>query len=170
MKKAFHFIFNALEWFAMICLVVMTVVVFFDVVLRYIFNQGMPWTQEIATLLLVWFSLIGMGIGVAEKIHMSIEMFTMKCSPKTISILETVNHIMIAAFGLMMVWYGIQIMNITRNATMPATKMPSAVLYIILPLSGVLVFLNAVIVAAKKDEVLLAEKDAAKEKEDRKNA
>ena len=156
MKKVFHFIFSALEWFAMICLVLMTIVVFFDVILRYIFNQGMPWTQEVATLLLVWFSLTGMAIGVAEKIHISIEMFTMKCSAKVISVLETVNHILISVFGMMMIYYGLQIMKVTRNATMPATKLPSSVLYIILPLSGILVFLNALIVAAKKDKELIS--------------
>ncbi len=161
MKKIYQFIFHALEWFAMICLVLMTIVVFFDVILRYIFNQGMPWTQEIATLLLVWFSLTGMAIGIAEKIHISIEMFTAKCSPKVISILETINHILIAVFGIMMIWNGIQIMKITRNATMPATKLPSSVLYIILPLSGILVFLNALLVAAKKNKEFTGETDTA---------
>jgi TRAP-type C4-dicarboxylate transport system permease small subunit len=155
MKKIFNIIFHALEWLAMISLVVMTGVVFFDVILRYIFNQGMPWTQEIATLLLVWFSLIGMAIGVGEKIHISIEMFTMKWSKKVIGILETIDHLLIAGIGVMMLVYGLQIMNVTKNSTMPATKMPSAVLYIILPLAGVLVFLNALIVAAKKDKQLI---------------
>ena len=163
MKKIFNIIFHALEWLAMISLVVMTGVVFFDVILRYIFNQGMPWTQEIATLLLVWFSLIGMAIGVGEKIHISIEMFTMKCSRKVIGILETIDHLLIAGIGVMMLVYGVQIMNVTKNSTMPATKMPSAVLYIILPLAGVLVFLNALIVAAKKDKQLIGE--AGKEDE-----
>ena len=170
MKKIFHFIFAALEWFAMICLVLMTIVVFFDVILRYIFNQGMPWTQEVATLLLVWFSLTGMAIGVAEKIHSSIEMFTMKCSAKVIGILESVNHVLISIFGLMMIYYGIQIMKITRNATMPATKLPSSVLYIILPLSGLLVFLNAVIVAAKKDKELISSTASADSGKEEKHA
>lgn len=164
MKKIFKIIFHALEWLAMISLVIMTVVVFFDVILRYIFNQGMPWTQEIATLLLVWFSLIGMAIGVGEKIHISIEMFTMKCSKKVIGILETIDHLLIAGIGVMMLVYGVQIMNVTKNSTMPATKMPSAVLYIILPLSGILVFLNALIVAAKRDKQLIGE--AGKEDQD----
>ena len=160
MKKAFHIFFRFLEWFAMICLVLMTIVVFFDVVLRYIFNQGMPWTQEVATLLLVWFSLIGMAIGVAERIHISIEMFTMKCSPKVISVLETVNHLLIAVFGGMMVYNGIKIMDMTKRSTMPATKLPSAVLYVILPLSGALVIINGIIVALKKTDMLV-DNDAA---------
>ena len=49
---------------------------------------------------------------------------------------------------------------------MPATKLPSAVLYIILPLSGILVFFNALIVALKLDKKMLpGAEDAGKEEE-----
>ena len=84
LQKASRFLFKALEWFAIICMVVLTVIVFTDVILRYIFKQGFPWTQEVATLMLVWFSLIGMAIGVLERIHISIEMFTSKLPAKVI--------------------------------------------------------------------------------------
>lgn len=136
-------------------MVVLTVIVFVDVILRYIFKQGFAWTQEVATLMLVWFSLIGMAIGVLEKIHISIEMFTSKLPAKAIGILESVDHILMAAFGGLMVYYGVVIMNMTKLSTMPATKLPSSVLYVILPLSGILVFLNAILVAAKRDKHIL---------------
>ena len=77
-RKTFRVLFKVLEWFAMTCMVILTVIVFIDVILRYVFKQGFSWTQEVATLMLVWFSLIGMAIGVLEKIHISIEMFTAK--------------------------------------------------------------------------------------------
>lgn len=162
--KACRLLFKALEWFAMICMVILTVIVFIDVVLRYIFNQGFAWTQEVATLMLVWFSLIGMGIGVLEKIHISIEMFTAKLPAKVISVLDSINHLLIAAFGGAMIYYGIIIMNMTKKSTMPATKLPSAVLYVILPLSGLLVLLNALLVAAKKEKMVST--GEAKEKEE----
>lgn len=166
--KACRFLFKALEWFAMICMVALTVIVFIDVVLRYIFNQGFAWTQEMATLMLVWFSLIGMAIGVLEKIHISIEMFTSKLPAKAISVLDSINHILIAAFGGAMIYYGIVIMNMTKKSTMPATKLPSAVLYVILPLSGLLVLLNALLVAAKKEKNVST--GEIKEKEDTSHA
>lgn len=154
-RKAFRLLFKALEWFAMICMVILTIIVFIDVILRYIFKQGFAWTQEVATLMLVWFSLIGMAIGVLEKIHISIEMFTSKLPKKAISVLESIDHILMAVFGGLMVYYGIVIMNMTKLSTMPATKLPSAVLYVILPLSGILVLLNAILVAAKRDSHIL---------------
>jgi len=159
LRKLCRIVFKALEWFAMICMVILTCIVFTDVILRYIFKQGFAWTQEIATLMLVWFSLIGMAIGVLEKIHISIEMFTAKLPAKVISLLESLNHLLIAAFGGLMVYFGALIMNMTKMSTMPATKMPSAVLYIILPLSGILVLLNAVLVAAKQDTKIFANEE-----------
>ena len=157
LRKMCRIVFKGLEWFAMICMVVLTCIVFADVILRYIFKQGFSWTQEIATLMLVWCSLIGMAIGVLEKIHISIEMFTAKLPAKAISALNSINHILMAVFGGLMVYFGVLIMNLTKMSTMPATKMPSAVLYIILPLSGLLVLINALLVAAKQDQKIFNE-------------
>lgn len=161
LRKAFRGLFKALEWFAMICMVVLTVVVFCDVVLRYIFKQGFSWTQEIATLMLVWFSLIGMAIGVLEKIHISIEMFTSHLPEKVISIIESIDHVLIAVFGGVMLYYGIIIMQMTKSSTLPATKMPSAVLYVILPISGLLILLNALLVAAKQEKKIFNEDETS---------
>ena len=161
LRKAFRGLFKALEWFAMICMVVLTVVVFCDVVLRYIFKQGFSWTQEIATLMLVWFSLIGMAIGVLEKIHISIEMFTSHLSEKVISVIESIDHVLIAVFGGVMLYYGIVIMQMTKSSTLPATKMPSAVLYVILPISGLLILLNALLVAAKQEKKISNEDETS---------
>lgn len=157
LQKTCQMIFKVLEWFAMICMVVLTCIVFTDVILRYIFKQGFAWTQEIATLMLVWFSLIGMGIGVLEKIHINIEMFTVKLPQKTIQLLDSINYLLIAVFGGLMVYSGIFIMDMTKMSTMPATKLPSAVLYVILPLSGALVLLNAVLVAARQEKKIFLE-------------
>ena len=64
-----------------------------------------------------------------------------------------------------MVYYGLLIMNMTKMSTLPATKMPSSVLYVILPLSGLLVLLNAILVAAGQDKKIF-EKDSETAKED----
>lgn len=168
LQKAARFLFKSLEWFAIICMVILTIIVFIDVILRYIFKQGFPWTQEVATLMLVWFSFIGMAIGVLEKIHISIEMFTSKLPEKTINALESFNHILIAIFGGAMVYFGIVIMDMTKLSTMPATKLPSSVLYVILPLSGILVLLNAVLVAARQNTKIFPE--SAPEKEEQTDA
>lgn len=167
-KACFHAFFRLLESFSMLCIVIMTVVVFVDVVLRYAFQSGFSWSQEIATLMMVWFGFLGIAIGVLEKLHMSIELFTMKLPVKIITWIERIDYFVISVFGILMVTYGVQIMHITSRATMPATKMPSAVLYIILPLAGILIALNGFIVASGKNEKILSYMNR-KAKEESKN-
>ena len=94
-------------------------------------------------------------------LHISIEMFTSKLPEKAIRVLEGIDHILIAVFGGAMVYYGLLIMNMTKMSTLPATKLPSSVLYVILPLSGLLVLLNAILVAAGQDKKIFAENDSA---------
>lgn len=155
LKQGFHIFFRLLESFGMLCMVVMTLVVFIDVVLRYIFKAGFSWSQEVATLMMVWFGFVGIAIGVLERLHMSIELFTIKLPKRIIAILERLDYLLIMVFGVMMITYGAQIMGITKNSTMPATKLPSAVLYVILPLSGLLIAINALMVAFGQDRSLL---------------
>ena len=102
-----------------------------------------------------------MAIGVLEKIHISIEMFTSHLPEKVISIIESIDHVLIAVFGGVMLYYGIVIMQMTKSSTLPATKMPSAVLYVILPISGLLILLNALHVAAKQEKKIFNEDETS---------
>ena len=153
-KKGFHCVFDLLQYFAMTCMTVMVIIVFAQVVMRKIFGGGFSWADEVSTLMMVWFGFIGIAIGVLERIHMCLEVFTMKLPQKVINIIERVDYFLISIFGGLMVYYGIFIMNVTKMSTMPATKLPSAVLYVILPISGILIFLHGLFITLGIDEKL----------------
>lgn len=150
-KKIFAVCFKVFELLAVACMIVMVVVVFIEVIKRYFFATGYRWSQEISTLMMVWFGFAGIAIDVLEKRHMSIELFTMKLPPNALSILERFNYLIITVFGICMVYYGIIIMNFTKLSTLPATKWPSSTLYFILPLTGVFIALNGLILFFGKD-------------------
>jgi TRAP-type C4-dicarboxylate transport system permease small subunit len=117
----------------------------------------MKWSDEISTLMMVWFGFLGIAIGILERMHISIEVFTMKLPEKVIDIIIRAGYIPIAGFGVLMVYYGIQIMSVTKNSTMPATQWPSSILYILLPISGVLVIVNSILVVFNLDKMILRE-------------
>jgi TRAP-type C4-dicarboxylate transport system permease small subunit len=156
LKKSFLLFFRLLENLAGFFMVVMVLIVFLQVVLRNVFRYGLPWTDEIATLMMVWFGFLGISIGVLERIHMSIEVFTMRFPEKIVDKIIRGGYILVALFGCLMLWYGIQIMRVTQNSTMPATQWPSSVLYIVLPLSGVLVALNSILVVFNLDKTIIS--------------
>jgi C4-dicarboxylate transporter DctQ subunit len=62
---------------AIICLllVVMTVVVFIEVVLRFGFNMGMVWSDEFVLHLAAWMVLLGASYGVKVGSHIGVDAF-----------------------------------------------------------------------------------------------
>jgi len=60
---------------SMIMIVAMLLLVFANVVLRYVFNSGIYWSEEVALLLMVWTAFIAMAIGVEKSMHISISIF-----------------------------------------------------------------------------------------------
>lgn len=154
-RHIFKLLFKVLENWSICCMALMVLVVFVEVIKRYIFRQGFPWSQEIATLMIVWFGFIGIAIGVLERIHMNIELFTRRFSPRMIRAIEGAGYVLIFAFGAAMVYYGLQIMQVSGRSTLPATKWPSAVVYIVLPVSGFLVAVNALLCLLGADAALV---------------
>ena len=50
----------------------MTVIVFTQVVMRYVFSSPFPWAEELSGYILVWISCFGAAAGIREGVHVSI--------------------------------------------------------------------------------------------------
>lgn len=66
-----------------IFLVVMTLLVFLDVVMRFGFNSGIAWSQEVTLYMMAWFVLFGASYGVKVGAHIGVDSFV-KIFPKPI--------------------------------------------------------------------------------------
>lgn len=153
-------IFKILELFAAILMCAMVLIVFVQVILRYCFDYGLFWGEEVTNLCMLWFGFIGIAIDVIEKQHISIELFTNWLPPKALDILIRTGYILICAFGVVMIFKGVEIMQAMSYVTLPATKWSAAVPYFVYPVAGVLVVINAVLVVIKREDVILGEKNA----------
>ena len=72
MKKAEHILSQAVKTVVTILLLALTVLVTYTVILRYIFNGGVPAAEELVRYLFVWSAFFGIVLGVQEKSHMSL--------------------------------------------------------------------------------------------------
>lgn len=53
-------------------------ILFFSVVMRYVFNNPVTWSEDSAKILLVWMTLLGAPAGLRSASHVSIELLTDK--------------------------------------------------------------------------------------------
>ncbi len=128
------------EYFAVISLLIASLLVFIQVVLRYAFNNSLVWSEEIARYLIIWLVLIGSSIAVREKAHATVDAVVAFLPPLPKRIFSIIANLMGIAFCFILVRSGtITVSNVVEfgNVT-PAVGIPMAIPYLSLPIGGAL--------------------------------
>lgn len=146
--KGFTLFQWVIEKFSNLLLIFMTVIVFLQVVLRYFFNTGIPWVEEIALLCVVWYGFISMAFGLLCKEHIYIEAFTHWLPQPVRRWIDRINYVLIAGFGLFLAYNGLELCRFAARQTLPATKWPYSIVYASLPFAGTLFAVYCVLVVA----------------------
>jgi TRAP-type C4-dicarboxylate transport system permease small subunit len=122
----------------------MTVIIGINVFMRYVLDSGLAWAEEVALVLLVWFTFISFALGVKKKLHISINIMPENLAPVIHTILEKIQNILVAGTGVVMIVYGRILVQFTMRSVMPSLGVPSGYLYMILPVCGVLIIYDSV--------------------------
>lgn len=140
----FNLIHIALVYLAKVMMAAMVLVIFANVVLRYGFNSGLMWSEEVALLLAVWFIFIAMALGVKENLHINITLIPAARMPnKAARILDILKSLVTLAVAAVMLLHGWKLVGFTMRSIMPATQWPAGLLYAILPISAVVMIYEA---------------------------
>jgi TRAP-type C4-dicarboxylate transport system permease small subunit len=62
------------EWLMALALAVMVVLIFGNVVLRYAFNSGIAWAEEVSRLMFVWLIFLGAILALRRHAHLGVEL------------------------------------------------------------------------------------------------
>lgn len=137
--KIGKFIDSVFEKFALVSLVGLVLIVTTQVMTRKLFNFVFFWSEEVTLLLLAWFALMAIAIGFRENIHLGIDSFTNLFSKIFNKVLDKIISLSIFSFGLYLVVQGWDFTVLMFDSTLPATKLPSSVTYIAMPITGVMI-------------------------------
>lgn len=141
----FNILHIAMVYLAQVLMIAMVLIIFANVVLRYVFNSGLMWSEEIALLLAVWFIFIAMSIGVKQNLHINISVLPKKIlQPTVLTILNKIGNCVVFFIALVMLTDGWKLVQFTMTSIMPATKLPSGLLYAILPISAIIIIYESV--------------------------
>ena len=146
-KKVVNWICAVFESIAVICIAAMLVVVMIQVVGRYFFRVTPGWTEEVARMLMILFSFIGMAIGVRNKGHIALSVFVDNVlGSKRLLVLgiETAGKALIVVMGIMMSINMGPFFTILRYNRLPGTGMPLGWIYIFPTAVGILIALIAI--------------------------
>lgn len=134
-----------LETVTLLGLLTMIIVVTVQVFTRKVFSFVFHSSEEITMLLMVWFSFLGIAFGFREHLHMGMDSFTSKLPKGFNLVLDKIIGITILAFGIYLIYYGWDFTKLMSESELPATGWPNSLLYLVMPITGVLVCLYAVL-------------------------
>lgn len=143
-QLVFDRIFAALTWIAMALLVLMTVLIFADVICRYFLHFSIAWAGEVSLIFLVWFVFIALAVGVRKRVHISID-FLSYFLPKAVveGVVQRLVDVLTIGFGCVLVYFGIELIQIGSYSTLSSIDLPTWIEYLFIPVSGVLVVYSA---------------------------
>ena len=73
-NKIISFIDKLEEILLVSMFVLMVLIIFIQVIMRYVFNNSLSWSEELGKFLFVWLSWIGISIGERRNEHIKITM------------------------------------------------------------------------------------------------
>ena len=107
MKEKYIQVMNVLHRFCMVvagfCLVAITLIIPWGVFTRYVLNDSLAWTEEIARYGLMWIVFIGGAMVTRRNTHIAVELLSnvMKPGPARATVLAFVDFIKLAFLGLL---------------------------------------------------------------------
>ncbi len=131
-----------LEKLLAIIMGVMVINVLWQVFSRYILGDPSYFTDELARYLLIWLGLLGAAYVSGRNMHVAIDVFSTNSSDATKRKLAVTINLIIILFALMaLVAGGIRLVYITYvlDQHSPALQIPLSVVYLIIPVSGMLI-------------------------------
>ena len=116
-------------------------VVLLQVLMRYLFAQPNPWSEEVSRFCF-WLSLLGASLAVEKRSHFGFDQVVNKLAPRTKRAVEVAASAVVLLFALLLIGTGIALMDLTMGERSAALNLPVALVYAAAPVSGVLMVIH----------------------------
>lgn len=128
-------------WSSGFGLFLMTAIIGWQVFARYILNDTPHWSEKFCLLLMLYFILFAAAAGVREGTHIGLVFVKDSLPALPRRIVVVIDHLIVAAFGFGMVWFGYDMVLSTWTHTIPTLGIPTGISYLPFPLAGLLFIL-----------------------------
>ena len=144
MKKILKVYDTALKTVLIVIIVSFIAIVFMQVISRYVFNNSLTWSEELARVLFTQMVFLAAPLGVLEKKGISVDIivqFIPKSAKRKLYVV--INCLSLVFFVFMGIsGYNFAIMNFNQRTT--ALHLNMGMLYMVIPISAVMMIINVI--------------------------
>jgi len=144
MDRAYELISRICLLIAGTALVVMTAIYAWLVFGRYVLNDTPTWVEQVSLLLVMVIAFLGAAVGVQQDTHLSVVVFRNIVPSPVRTVFVLLTDILMAGFGGMMFWYGIELTKFKWTTLIPLIQVPEGLRSLPLTICGALVCLFSI--------------------------
>jgi len=144
---------TVLEWLLIALMGGLVLDVLWQVASRYLLKRPSSWTDELATLLIIWVAMLGASVAFIRNHHLGVDYFVAKLAPRPRLVVETVVQLLIGVFAaVVLLLGGIKLVTLTllTGQVSPALGVKMGHVYLALPISGVVILVVAAETVAER--------------------
>ncbi|MDG1571085.1 TRAP transporter small permease [Robiginitalea sp. M366] len=131
-----------LGWTLVVLMTAMVLNVLWQVFSRYVLGAPSSFTDELARYLMIWLGVLGAAYVSGQRMHVAIDVIPNRLSPsrqRRLGFLVNLVIILFCFFGLIIGGSRLVYVTWVLDQFSPALGLPLAVVYLVLPLSGLLI-------------------------------
>jgi len=133
------------EWVLIVLSGLIFVVVFLQVLFRYLLRQPLFWSEELPRYLLIWMSFLAAALAQKHDAHINITLCLAPLSRRTRQALKILTDAVILAFLWVLIYSGSLVTSITAHHRSTALQLPMGLVYAALPMGAILMSLYLVL-------------------------
>jgi len=126
------------EWTLIALSALIFVVVFLQVLFRYLLRQPLFWSEELPRYLLIWMSFLAAAVAQKQDAHINITLCLAPLSARARRLLKILTDAVILAFLWILIYSGGLVTSITAHHRSTALQLPMGLVYAALPVGAIL--------------------------------
>lgn len=138
-------LWRALDGIMAALMLLMIVLVFTNVVMRYGFSSGLRVSVELSRLMFVWIVMIGAVTALRRGEHLGMPEFAERYFKPAMPVLLRINWLVVLGASIMIVWGCVRVTISNWNNISPLTGLPLGLFFLAGVVSGVLMALIAIV-------------------------
>ena len=131
------------QWLVIALMGTMALLVFVNVVSRYVFNFSIIWVEELTQYQMIWIAYLGAGLALREGRHVAVDTLQDLLPARLRRVIRLLIWLAIAAFLVTLTILGLQIAAFTWNQETPVMNIPTGIPYLAIPIGAAVFLLHA---------------------------
>jgi TRAP-type C4-dicarboxylate transport system permease small subunit len=129
-------VYKIIKYLSVFFLFIQVIIISYTVFGRFVLNKTPRWSEELALLCMVWFSLLSVSLAEKNKANIRVQLSRLILPVRIMKIVDIFNVLIKLLFSLFMIIYGVRFVFLTKTTIMPGLDISRGWLYLSVPVSG----------------------------------